>query len=90
VRVKARVSGADQLLVKSLLIGPDLVPRNQQDRSPFWVKRKGNSPLPIIAVKSKLLHIRVLRGIQCIDMWASELRSELPQNLRPGQYLVLY
>jgi len=32
----------------------------------------------------------VLRGIQCIDMWASELRSELPQNLCPGQYLVLY
>jgi hypothetical protein len=60
MRVKARVSCTYQLLVKSLLIGPDLVPRNQQDRSPFWVKRKGNSPLPIIAVKSELLHIRVL------------------------------
>jgi hypothetical protein len=59
VRVKARVSCINQLFVKSPLIGPDLVSCNQKNGSPLWVKRKGNSPLSIIAVKSKLLHIRV-------------------------------
>ncbi len=87
--VKALIRQRDQALIKPALIGPALVPTDQQNRLSVRVEGKSHSPDLTVPGKPKFFHVGVLRALEGIDRWAPQIGSKLSQQLGMSQQFVL-
>jgi hypothetical protein len=71
VRVQAAIGQRNEPPVKHPLAGPALVSRHQQHRFPLRIERKCDAPNAIVRVEAQLLHVRVLRSLECVNPRAS-------------------
>ena len=67
------IGRGNQTSIEARLTDPRLVPCNQQNCPTSRIECKSHAPDTAIGGKSKLLHIRKLRSLQCIDIGTTEL-----------------
>jgi len=80
VLFEATICDLDKVAVESILRNSGLVAANEQNRSALHVECKGNPPCAAIGAEAKLLHVRMLRSLQRIDLRSTELGPELPEQ----------
>ena len=85
----ALICQRDQTLVKPALIRPALVSPNQQNRMSLRVKGKSHSPDLSVPGKPKFFHVGVLRALQGIDRWSTQIGAKRSQQLGVCQQFVL-
>src|ERR1700730_3604446 len=82
---KTFVGLCDQLLIEAVLAYSRLVTSDQQNCLSPRVESKSHSPDPARCIKSKLLHVGMLRSLQRVPIGASEQRPLLCKN-RGGRH----
>jgi len=91
VLVEPPIGIRDQSLVELHLILSLLCARNQDDCPAKRIERKCGSPflVTLATLESQLLHVRVLRTFQRVDVRATRLWSGQPYGSRSGEETVL-
>src|SRR5229473_2274317 len=89
MRGKTFVGLYDQLLIETILAPSRLVARGQQDTLSARIESKSHSPDSAHCIKSKLLHVGMLRPLQRVHIGASKLRPVFCKNPRDHQEFVL-
>jgi len=83
------ISHRNQSLVKPTLISATLIASDQQNRLPLGVEGKGNTLDAAIPTKTQFHHVGVLRTLQPIDRWTTQIRSKLTEQQRMRQQFVM-
>src|SRR3984893_10494813 len=81
---KTFVGLCDQLLIEAVLAYSRLVTSDQQNCLSPRSESKSHSPDPARCIKSKLLHVGMLRSLQRVPIGASEAKAPtLQESWRP-------
>ena len=83
------ISNRYQSLVKTSLVSAALVSTHQQVGLSLGVKGKGHTPDLAAPVKPEFLHVGVLRSLQAVDRWLSQIGPKLRKQFGVRQKLVL-
>src|ERR1700736_2066776 len=86
---KTFVGLCDQLLIEAVLAYSRLVTSDQQNCLSPRIESKSHSPDLARCIKSKLLHVGMLRSLQRVHIGASEQRPVLCKNRGGRQQFVL-
>jgi hypothetical protein len=89
MRVVAVVGCGEQALVKPALICTAFVTPDQQNRLPFGIESKGQSPHLLVPRKPKFFHVGVSGAFQGINGWPAQMWPEIGQQLGVSQQFVL-
>src|SRR5262245_1907820 len=80
VDIESPVGDRDQSPIKRPLGRPTLVAGHQQDRLPLRIEGKSDAPDAPRRIEAQLLHIGVLRALECIDTRPAGRWAELLDN----------
>ena len=78
-----------KLLVETLLTAAGFVARDEKDGLPFGIEGEGSTPFAVGGRETHLLHIGVLRAVERVGVWPTELRTEFAEQFRNRQQLGL-
>src|SRR5579863_432094 len=78
------VRAGDKLLVKPPLAHPRFVAADQQDRRAVGIEGKSDSQDAILAVHSKLFHVRMLRAVERVGVRPPKPRAQQLHKLHLG------
>ena len=87
--VKTVIRLPNQLPVKASFANPRLISCHEQDRRALRIEREGHSPFALRRAEAQLLHVGVPGSVQCVNAGPTQLRPELLEQARQGQYLCL-
>jgi len=87
--VKSCVGTGDQLFIEPPLIDTTFITAHQQNRSALCIKRKSHTPYTAITIEAQLLHICVLRALERIHYWPTQVGAEFLKELGVGEQLIL-
>ena len=73
-----------------MFLGTTLVSCRQKDRRARRVESKGDTPYPAADTDPQLLHVRMDRPLQYVDIGATKIRAFPLQHQQAGEDLVLY
>jgi len=78
--IKSTIGNFDQVPIEPVLRYTRFISGYQKDCLPPDIEGECNSPRATIRVKSKLLHVRMLRSLQRVHLRTAKLRAEFRQQ----------
>ncbi len=80
---------ADQLAIEALAASSRFISRDQQDRTPLRIERKGHPPLASARAETEFLHVGVSRAFQRINARPAQLWTKTLEESSHRKHLDL-